>query len=183
MLWSFLAFTHGFESAGFFCAKELLHDFKAAIKSRHLTILTGIVVSGKTMLARQVREELVREGEMLLCTSLAVEKDRVTLGTLMIAPLLDLGIVKIPRSREDREPKLRDVIRGRGRPVALFVDEAHDLRIKTLIESKRLLEIGREEGVQLSIVLVGQPKIKANLERLEIRDRGSRQILRRSEAY
>ncbi len=137
----FFGFTHGFESAGFFCVefqRQLLHEFKAAIKIGHLTILTGIVGSGKTRLARQVWDELERDGEMLFSTSMAVEKDRVTLNGLMTALLADLTTdekFKIPRSGKDREGKLREIIRERGRPVALFVDEAHDLQIKTLIES------------------------------------------------
>ncbi len=79
----------------------------------------------------------MREGEMLFSTGLAVEKDRVALDSLMIVLLADLTTdekFKIPRSGKDREGKLREIIRERGRPVALFVDEAH-LQIKTLIES------------------------------------------------
>ncbi len=132
----FFGFTQEFEGPGLFCEGyhgRALHDFREAIKTGD-----GIVGSGKTMLAHQAWEELMREGEMLLPTGLAVEKDRVTLDSLMIDLLAHLTTdekFKIPRSGKDREGKLREIIRERGRPVALFVDEAHDLQIKTLIES------------------------------------------------
>ena len=57
--------------------------------------------------------------------------------------------------------------------VALFIDDAHDLYPKTLVALKRLIELVAEGGGQLSIVLVGHPKLKNDLRRpkMEIGDR------------
>jgi hypothetical protein len=47
---------------------------------------------------------------------------------------------------ERRESALRDLIRKRQRPIALFIDDAHDLHSKTLIGLKRLIEVVRDSG-------------------------------------
>jgi type II secretory pathway predicted ATPase ExeA len=44
------------------------------------------------------------------------------------------------------------------KPVALFVDEAHDLHPKTLRGLKRLSELVKDAGARLAIVLIGHPK-------------------------
>jgi hypothetical protein len=58
--------------------------------------------------------------------------------------------------------------------VALFVDDAHDLHPKTLTALKRLIELVAEGGGQLSIVLVGHPKLQNNLRRPKMEEIGSR---------
>ena len=45
---------------------------------------------------------------------------------------------KIPTQPERRELALRDLIKKRQKPIALFIDDAHDLHSKTLIGLKRL---------------------------------------------
>jgi type II secretory pathway predicted ATPase ExeA len=57
--------------------------------------------------------------------------------------------------------------------VALFVD-AHDLHPKTLVALKRLIELVAEGGGQLSIVLVGHPKLKNDLRRPKLEEIGDR---------
>ena len=64
-----------------------------------------------------------------------------------------------------RERALRDLIKKRQRPIALFIDDAHDLHSKTLIGLKRLLEVVRDSGGTLSVVLAGHPKLKNDLRR------------------
>ena len=39
----------------------------------------------------------------------------------------DLGKIKIPTQNEKRERNLQELVKKNKRPVALFVDEAHDL--------------------------------------------------------
>ena len=45
---------------------------------------------------------------------------------------------KVPTQPEKRERKLREFIRKRQKPIALFIDEGHDLHTKTLVGLKRL---------------------------------------------
>src|SRR3954467_1310399 len=66
--------------------------------------------------------------------------------------------------------RLDRMFRRAKKPVALFVDDAHDLHPKTLIALKRLIELVAEGGGQLSIVLVGHPKLKNDLRRPKMED-------------
>src|SRR5262249_10354798 len=66
------------------------------------------------------------------------------------------------------------LIRKSRKPVALFIDEAHDLHPKTLIGLKRLMEVARDGGGILSIVLVGHPKLRNDLRLPEMEEIGSR---------
>jgi type II secretory pathway predicted ATPase ExeA len=47
--------------------------------------------ASKTVLVRQLQDELTREGKVLVAKSLSVDKERVTLQTLMMALLFDLS--------------------------------------------------------------------------------------------
>ena len=54
---------------------------------------------------------------------------------------------------------MRALIRKRKKPVALFIDDAHQLTSKTLVGLKRLIEIVRRGKGTLSVVLAGHPKL------------------------
>jgi type II secretory pathway predicted ATPase ExeA len=81
---------------------------------------------------------------------------------------------KIPTQPEKRERVLRDLIKKRQKPIALFIDDAHDLHAKTLVGLKRLIEVVRDGGGTLSIVLAGHPKLKNELRRSTMEEIGLR---------
>jgi type II secretory pathway predicted ATPase ExeA len=81
---------------------------------------------------------------------------------------------KIPTQPEKRERVLRDLIRKRQKPIALFIDDAHDLPAKTLVGLKRLIEVVRDGNGTLSVVLAGHPKLKNDLRRPTMEEIGSR---------
>jgi len=56
-------------------------------------------------------------------------------------------------------------VRKSKRPVALFIDEAHDLSAHTLTGLKRLMEVVEDGGGRLSVVLAGWPKLRNDLRR------------------
>ena len=56
------------------------------------------------------------------------------------------------------------MLRG-GKPVALFIDEAHDLHGKILNGLKRLMEVIARDGDSLSVALIGHPKLRNDLRR------------------
>lgn len=109
-----------------------------------MVALSGIVGCGKTTTLKVIRNELTKEKEVLVSKSLSVEKGQVNLGKLIVALFYDLATekdFKIPTQPEKRERLLQELIRKRQKPIALFVDEAHDLHSKTLIGLKRLIEV------------------------------------------
>lgn len=176
----FYGLAREFRNAGFFETegwRRLYQELRAAIVAGHLTALTGVVGSGKTVTGRRIRADLERDKQILVSTTLAVERDKVKLNTLMTALFADLVTeknFKIPSQTEVRERELRDLIRRRRKPVALFIDEAHDLHGKTLIGLKRLVEVVREAEAMLSIVLIGHPSLVVSLRRPTMEEIGAR---------
>ena len=142
-----------------------------------LIALTAVIGSGKTILSRRLRAELEREGRVIVSRSLSVDKAKITVPLLVAALFYDLTpekTVKISSQSERRERDLQELFRRAKKPVALFIDDAHDLHPKTLIALKRLIELVAEGGGQLSIVLVGHPKLKNDLRRPKMEEIGDR---------
>jgi type II secretory pathway predicted ATPase ExeA len=139
-----------------------------------------LVGCGKTTTLHRLTETLKDEREILVSQSLAVDKHRINLGTLMLALFYDLVTekdFKVPTQPEKRERKLIEVLAKRKKPVALFVDEAHDLHPKTLVGLKRLVELVQNNGGTLSVVLVGHPKLRNDLRRPALEEIGARTTL------
>lgn len=176
----FFGLEKEFRNADFFETvnyKMIFQDVVSAIKEGHIIALTGIVGSGKTVTARRIRKDLEKRNEVLVSNNLAVDKIRVKLSTLMFALFSDLIIDKkdkIPSTIEFRERELVKLIKRRKKPIALFIDEAHDLHHNTLKGLKRLLEIAHEAESTLSIVLVGHPKLSTDLNKPTMEEIGGR---------
>ena len=94
-----------------------------------------------------------------------------------VRPFYDLSRekeLKIPTQGEKRERELQKLVARSGKPVALFVDEAHDLHGKTLTGLKRLMEVIARGGGNLSVILVGHPKLRNDLRRPTMEEIGHR---------
>ena len=169
-----------FRHAGYFeteAQQQLSTALKVAIKQGQLIAVAGMVGSGKTTLLHRVQDELMREKEVLVARSLAVDKDRVELRTLIMALFYDLATekdVKIPTQPETRERQLLELISKRRKPIALFIDEAHALPGTTLTELKRLMELVQQQGDRLAVILAGHPKLQHDLRRPAMEEIGAR---------
>jgi type II secretory pathway predicted ATPase ExeA len=160
--------------------RQLAKDVRAAILTGRLVAVAGIVGSGKTVLLRRLQEDLAREGKVTVSKSLSVDKERTTIPTLITALFHDLSPdkdPKIPTQGEKRERELQQLVRRGRKPVALFVDEAHDLHAKTLVGLKRLMEVVADGGGMLSVVLVGHPKLRNDLRRPTMEEIGYRAVI------
>ena len=156
---------------------QVLRDIRTAILGGRLVALTAVIGSGKTILSRRLRAELEREGRVIVSRSLTVEKAKITVPLLISALFYDLTpdkTVTISSQSERRERDLQELFRRAKKPVALFVDDAHDLHPKTLVALKRLTEVVVEGGGQLSVVLLGHPKLKNDLRRPQMEEIGDR---------
>jgi type II secretory pathway predicted ATPase ExeA len=169
-----------FRNVGYFETthhKEIYQNIKTAIRQGKLIAVSGIVGSGKTTTLRKIRENLASEKEIIVAKSVSLEKSRVTLNTLIVALFYDLSTekeLKIPTQAEKKERQLQELIKKRNMPVALFIDEAHDLHGNTLIGLKRLIEMVQDCGGVMSVVLAGHPKLKNDLHRSSLEEIGSR---------
>jgi type II secretory pathway predicted ATPase ExeA len=157
--------------------QQLIKDIKGAIFEGRLIAVCGVVGSGKTLLLRRLQQLLREENRVTVSKSLTVEKHSIKLGTLITALFYDLSPdkqVRIPSPGEKRERELRELVKKGKRPVALFVDEAHDLHGSTLTGLKRLMEVVEDGGGRLSVMLAGHPKLKNDLRRPTMEEIGYR---------
>ena len=82
--------------------------------------------------------------------------------------------MKVPTRPERRERLLQEAVRKANKPIALFIDEAHDLHSSTLNGLKRLMEVISAGGGTLSVILVGHPGLKNDLRRATMEEIGHR---------
>lgn len=157
--------------------QQIIKDIRGAILEGRLIAVCGVVGSGKTVTLRRLQQLLREENRVIVSKSLAVEKHNVKLGTLITALFYDLSPdkqVRIPSQGEKRERELRDLVKKHKRPVALFIDEAHDLHPTTLTGLKRLMEVVEDGEGRLSVILAGHPKLKNDLRRPTMEEIGYR---------
>ena len=160
--------------------RKLLKDIRQAVYDSDVIALCGVVGSGKTVTLRRLQDMLAEDGRVLVSKSVAVEKDRATLGTLITALFCDLTLEKepkIPKQGELRERELRKLVKKRKKPVVLIIDEAHDLHRHTLTGLKRLIEMLADGGGKLSILLAGHPKLRNDLRNPNMEEIGNRTVV------
>jgi|AntRauTorckE5430_2_1112549.scaffolds.fasta_scaffold00479_5 type II secretory pathway predicted ATPase ExeA len=157
--------------------KQIGSDIRAAVMAGRLIAVSGPVGAGKTVAVNRLKTQMAKEGKVIVVRSLSIEHQRITLPGLITALFLDIsgdpGLV-VPTRPERRERLLQDLIRAERKPVALFIDEAHDLHGQTLNGLKRLMEMIDEGGGTLAVVLVGHPRLHNNLRRPTMEEIGHR---------
>jgi len=157
--------------------KQVLKEIRAVLPNGRLIAVTGLIGSGKTVFMRQLYTDLGREGRIIVSRSLSIDKGRVSLTNLVAALFYDMSSDKepsIPTQGERRERALQALVRQGRKPVALFVDKAHDLHHRTLVGLKRLMEVITDGGGSLTIVLVGHQKLRNDLRRPTMEEVGYR---------
>lgn len=157
--------------------QQVVTELKLAIKDSKLIVLAGMVGTGKTTLLQKIQDLLEQDKAILIANSLALDVSQVTPATLVQTLFSDLSTDKddsLPKAVGLRERALRELIRKRKKPVALFIDDAHQLPSKTLIALKRLMEIVRSGKGTLSVVLAGHPKLRNDLLRPSMEEIGAR---------
>ncbi|MMZ51663.1 hypothetical protein D3C81_359320 [compost metagenome] len=113
----------------------------------------------------------------MVARSLSLDKTKLTASLLDAALFYDLSTektVKIPGDSEKRARELQALFRKAKKPVALFIDDAHDLHPKTLTSLKRLFELATDGKGKISIVLIGHPKLKNDLRCPSMEEVGDR---------
>jgi type II secretory pathway predicted ATPase ExeA len=156
---------------------QLLKDLKAAIHEGGIVALTGVVGTGKTWLLWRIQDQLRQEGQIEVSESLVFDVLRVTVNTLKLALYYDLATEKdgdLTGKPEKSERALMNVLRRCQKPIALFIDDAHDLHGQTLRSLKQLLEKTGRRGVRLTLVLAGHPRLKHELRRPSREETGAR---------
>lgn len=157
--------------------EKTLLSIKTAINSGGIIALTGIVGSGKTTALRRIQQAIRKEGKVLVSKSLSTDKRRVNVNTLYTALFSDLATekdFKIPTQSEKRERTLQALVKKLKKPIALFIDEAHDLHWQTLTRLKLLIETVEDGNGTLSIIVAGHPKLGNELKKPTMEEVGAR---------
>jgi len=144
----------------------ILREIEANASQGKMMALTGGVCSGKTTTLSYLRKTLAEKGEVGVAQSLSIDKEHLSLATLMLELFYDLAMEKgvvVPNKLGKRELALRELIKARGKPVILFIDDAHDLPKKTLADLAQFMERIRSAGCILSVVLAGKPGLQDHL--------------------
>jgi general secretion pathway protein A len=124
-----------------------------------LSLVTGEIGCGKTMLAGALAEKLAGGP----CDVVALPYPRITPGQLLVRLATGLGMERIPRAKlpliEALGTRLGELHRNGRRPV-LVVDEAQ-LAGPSLLEEIRLLTNHEDrQDKHLHVVLLGQPELR-----------------------
>lgn len=149
------------EFKGFRVARDGILE---AVDNNRMVAIVGPVGSGKTTaLEAAIRQLQVRD--FALSQVQALDKERIRIGAIMDALILDLSAQKPRRNNEYRTRQLVQILReeSKSRKVCLIIDEAHTLHWKTMRALKALHELRRGVKRMLSIVLVGQLPLKRKL--------------------
>lgn len=163
-----------FETEAF---QKILLSLETAVFSGGIIALTGIVGIGKTTALRRMQQSLIKENKIVVSKALATDKRRVNINTLYTALFSDLPTrkdFKIPTQNEKRERILQELILKINKPIVLFIDEAHDLSWRTLIDLKHLVETVEDAKGVLAIVVVGHPKLTNELRKPAMEEVGAR---------
>ena len=156
--------------------QSMLGNIKHHIKAGGIIAITGIVGIGKTVALRRIQHAIRLEDKVFVSKSLA-EKRCVTINTLYTELFTDLVTkkdTKVPSQAGKRERKLQALIKELNKPIALFIDEAHDLHHRTLISLKHLIETVQDVNGILSIIIVGHPKLANDLRNPALEEIGAR---------
>ena len=157
--------------------RQLFKDIKASILEGRLIAICGVVGSGKTVTMRRLQQSLRNDNHCTVSKSIAIEKRRIQLDTLVSALFYDLSPgqkVEIPSQGERRDRDLQSLVQKGKKPVALFIDDAHQIHSKTLNHLKILIEVIADGGGQLSVVLAGHPKLSNDLKSPNMEEIGYR---------
>lgn len=139
--------------------------------------------AGKSVLRRDLLERIRREGhEVTPIMPRIIDKERLTAGAICDAIIEDLSQERPRRSLEAKGRQIERLLAGSSRAGSnhvLIIEEAHDLSVSTLKYLKRFWEL--EDGFRrlLSIILIGQPELKAKLD--ERQNWEAREVIRRIE--
>ena len=160
--------------------------------SKHGGLLAVVAESGagKTTLMRDLEDRIVRENQPILLIKPYVlgmednDQKGKTLKATHIAEAIMSTVAPLERlksSPEARFRQLHQVLReshAAGYRHCLVIDEAHSLPIPTIKHLKRFFELELGFKKLLSIILIGQPELKAKLSE---RNQDVREVVQRCE--
>lgn len=155
-----------------------------------LLAVVGESGAGKTTLLRDLEDRIVRENQPITLVKpyvLAMEDNDQrgkTLKATHIAEALMAAVAPLEKPKSSPEARFAQLHKAlkdshaAGYRHCLVIDEAHSLPIPTIKHLKRFFELELGFKKLLSIILIGQPELKAKLSE---RDAAVREVVQRCE--
>jgi len=147
-----------FAFADFFRARENLENAFRSEQDRYL-LLTGETGVGKTMLCRQLNQNLDRCRHRILYFSHARNLNATGLIRVLASHLRR----PIRRSYSETRQGIVQALREEPYQLLLWFDEAHDLAEETLFEAKSLAESDLNNNSSLRVMFIGTPTLRDRL--------------------
>jgi len=142
------------------------------LNKQGFTVITGEVGSGKTTLINRIMEELDDDITVGL-----INFTHNSFGELAEWVLMAYGLEYKDRTKvEIYDEFVKFLIEEyrQGRRVVLIIDEAQNMGARTLEEVRMLSNVNAQKDYLLHLILVGQPELRATLERPELRQLAQR---------
>lgn len=142
------------------------------LNKQGFTVITGEVGSGKTTLINRIMGELEDDVTVGL-----INFTHNSFGELAEWVLMAYGLAYKDRTKvEIYDEFVKFLIEEyrQGRRVVLIIDEAQNMGAKVLEEVRMLSNVNAQKDYLLHLILVGQPELKATLERSEMRQLAQR---------
>jgi len=131
------------------------------IEQREFACVSGESGSGKTSLRMMVEEQYRNDPNVKFVRPFDVERERMQPHAIIEGICRDLGVTKLPQSREARyrlaERRLSEATR-QGARIILMIEEAHAMTDESLKSLKRIFELARFERL-IGIILWAQPEL------------------------
>jgi len=155
-----------------------------------LLAVIGESGAGKTTLLRDMEDRIIRENQPITIVKpyvLAMEDNDQrgkTLKATHIAEALMAAVAPLEKPKSSPEARFAQLHKAlkdshaAGYRHCLVIDEAHSLPIPTIKHLKRFFELELGFKKLLSIILIGQPELKAKLSE---RDAAVREVVQRCE--
>jgi general secretion pathway protein A len=151
--------------------RKALDVIRRGIENRAgLMMISGAEGLGKTTLVRSAALQLASEG----VKSLAVSNPPLSFAELLKLIFGQLGL-SYPDGEDPFEllRRLQEALTAeysKGRTIALFIDEAHEMSLDALKEVRMLADLDTNRDKLIQIVLVGRrPNLEKRLEAFELR--------------
>ena len=132
-----------------------------------ITVITGEVGSGKTMIIRKILNQLDESMVVGLISNTHKSFGELLQRVLLAFDLEYEGKEKVALYHEFEKFVINTY--AQGRKTVLMIDEAQNLAPETLEELRMLSNINADKDQVLQLVLVGQPELRATLRRSVLR--------------
>ncbi len=139
-----------------------------AIHESGLSVVTGEVGLGKTLLARCLLTNLPKHIECVYLSNPAFDRNEI-----LAAILSDLGVAAPMDTPRNKLVTMlfKHTLQAaeQGKRLLLVIDEAHLMPVQTLEEIRLLSNLETRQEKLINIILFGQPELDVSLERHDLR--------------